>query len=167
MRATKRDRDEGRTAKFDLEAFLPYELSVVSNRVSRTFARRYADAFGLSIPEWRVMAMVGRYAPLSSNQICERTAMDKAKVSRAVSRLIEAGHLARSTNPQDQRLIQLTFTATGRRVYDAIVPLAQEIEAELMAAFAPGEREVLRTLLHKLDARVSGLGTPPDAAGED
>lgn len=156
-----------RAAGFDLEAFLPYELSVVSNRVSRTFARRYADAFGLSIPEWRVMAMVGRYAPLSSNQICERTAMDKAKVSRAVSRLIAAGYLSRGTHPADQRLIQLDFTAAGRRVYDSIVPLAQEIEAELMAAFEPGEREVLRRLLRKLDARVSSLGTPADAAGED
>ncbi|MDR6293554.1 MULTISPECIES: MarR family winged helix-turn-helix transcriptional regulator [Inquilinus] len=162
-----RERGGQAAAEFDLEAFLPYELSVVSNRVSRTFARRYADAFGLSIPEWRVMAMVGRHAPLSSNQICERTAMDKAKVSRAVSRLIEAGHLARGTNPQDQRLIQLTFTAAGRRVYDAIVPLAQEIEAELMAAFEPGERETLRRLLRTLDARVSHLGTPAAADGED
>lgn len=160
-------RNREKAGDFDLEAFLPYELSVVSNRVSRTFARRYADAFGLSIPEWRVMAMVGRYAPLSSNQICERTAMDKAKVSRAVARLIDAGHLTRNTNPADQRLIQLSFTAAGRRVYEAIVPLAQEIEDELMGAFAAGEREALRVLLRKLDARVSGLGTPPDAGGED
>lgn len=162
-----RERDGRMAADFDLEAFLPYELSVVSNRVSRSFARRYADAFGLSIPEWRVMAMVGRYAPLSSNQICERTAMDKAKVSRAVSRLIAAGYLTRDTNPADQRLIMLTFTGAGRRVYESIVPLAFEIEAELMGAFAPGEREVLRNLLHKLDARVSVLGTPAAVGGED
>ncbi|MDH3476666.1 MAG: MarR family transcriptional regulator, partial [Rhodospirillales bacterium] len=39
---------------FDLETFLPYRLSVVTNRVSRAFARRYSAEFGLSVPEWRV-----------------------------------------------------------------------------------------------------------------
>lgn len=164
MPPRKSDPDD---APLILQDFLPYRLSVVTEGVSSLFATRYQERFGLSIPEWRVMAMVGRYAPLSSNQICERTAMDKAKVSRAVSRLIAAGHLSRGTHPADQRLIQLDFTAAGRRVYDSIVPLAQEIEAELMAAFEPGEREVLRRLLRKLDSRVSSLGTPADAAGED
>ena len=46
---------------FRLEDFLPYQLSVAANRVSRLFARRYSEAFGLSIPEWRVIAVVGRF----------------------------------------------------------------------------------------------------------
>ena len=48
-----------------LEAFLPYRLSVASNLVSRASARRYQSAFGLSIPEWRVIAVLGRFAPAS------------------------------------------------------------------------------------------------------
>ena len=41
---------------FDLDAFLPYRLAKLASRVSRGFAQEYSARFGLSIPEWRVMA---------------------------------------------------------------------------------------------------------------
>ena len=139
---------------FDLERFLPYRLSVVTNRISRAFAGRYSAEFGLSIPEWRVIAVVGGFAPLSSNEICRLTEMDKAKVSRAVTRLAAAGLLSRKPDPTDQRLIQLAFTKKGRKVYDAIVPRARALERELTEALAPGERTVLERVLVKLHARL-------------
>ena len=72
---------------FRLEDFLPYRLSVAANRVSRRFADRYGAAFGLSIPEWRVMAVLGRFGRLPGREIAACTAMDKVKVSRAVQGL--------------------------------------------------------------------------------
>ena len=66
--------DVKRPAGFDLESFLPYRLSVTTNRVSRAFAAQYEQEFGISIPEWRAIAVLGAFAPLSSNEICERTA---------------------------------------------------------------------------------------------
>ena len=75
---------------FRLEDFLPYKLSVAANRVSRLFARRYFEAYGLSIPEWRVLAMVGRFGTLSPSAVGEWTAMDKVKVSRAAASLVDA-----------------------------------------------------------------------------
>lgn len=140
---------------FDLARFLPYRLSVTTNRISRAFARRYAADFGLSIPEWRVIAVLGSYAPLSSNQICRRAEMDKAKVSRAVTRLVSAGLLARKPNRDDQRLIELSLTRKGRAAYDAIVPLARQMERELTEALGPGERKTLDRLLAKLYQRAA------------
>ena len=107
----------------DLDDFLPYRLNVLAKRVSRELARRYEAQFGISIPEWRVMAILGREQPLSSNDIVERSAMDKAKVSRAVTSLVEAGLLSRDTHPSDQRLLrlpaylqQLDMESNGKRV---------------------------------------------------
>ena len=156
--AAKGKRAAGVSPDFRLEDFLPYRLSVVTNRISRAFARRYSHEFGLTIPEWRVLAVVGGFAPVSSNEICLRTEMDKAKVSRAVTRLAAAGLLKRSPDPADQRLIRLTFTAKGRRVYDAIVPRALAMERELVAALKPREREVLEQALAKLYDRVTDGG---------
>lgn len=146
---------------FDLNHFLPYRLSVTTNRVSRALARRYSEEFGLSIPEWRVMAVLGSYAPLSSNRICRLTEMDKAKVSRAVTRLVSAGLLARKPGRDDQRLIELSFTRKGRAAYEAIVPLAREMERELTDALAPGERKTLDRLLAKLYARAAEAADRP------
>ena len=145
------------TEPFVLDGFLPYRLSVVSNRVSRAIAQRYSAEFGLSIPEWRVMAVLGDAAPLSSNAICERTAMDKAKVSRAVSRMTAAGLLLRRAEPEDQRLIRLSLSRKGRAIYEKIVPRARALEAALTEALRPEERRQLHRLLHKLDRRVNEL----------
>jgi DNA-binding MarR family transcriptional regulator len=77
----------------ELERFLPYRLSVLSNRLSNAIARSYEQRFQLSVTEWRVIAVLGRFPGLSANEVAERTAMDKVAVSRAVARLLESGRL--------------------------------------------------------------------------
>src|SRR5689334_9107396 len=87
----------------ELERFLPYRLSVLSNRISTAIARVYARRFRLTIPEWRTMAVLGRFGAMSANGVCERTAMDKVRVSRAVARLTAAGRIARRVDAADRR----------------------------------------------------------------
>ena len=74
---------------FELARFLPYRLSVVTEQISRLVASTYAERFGLSVPEWRVIAHLGYSTSLSALAIAERTAMDKVKVSRALARLTD------------------------------------------------------------------------------
>ena len=62
-------------ALLDLEHFLPYRLSVLSNRISQTIAETYVERFGIAIPEWRVIAVLGRHPGLSANGVAVRTAI--------------------------------------------------------------------------------------------
>ncbi|HXA26388.1 MAG TPA: MarR family transcriptional regulator, partial [Acetobacteraceae bacterium] len=112
---------------FRLEEFLPYRLSVAANRVSRLFARRYSEAYGLSIPEWRVLAMIGRFGTLSPSAVGEWTAMDKVKVSRAAASLVARGLLRQTQDPRDGRGRLLHLTRKGATVYQGVVPLACEL----------------------------------------
>jgi len=150
----------------ELGRFLPYRLSVVSNLVSKAFARRYETAFGLSIPEWRVMAVLGRYAPASSADICTRTAMDKAKVSRAVARLVSTGLVSRKDNPLDQRQNMLALSRKGRGVYQQIIPLARAMEREVLESLSAEEVRQLDALLTKLRARAEAMA-PGGGEGVD
>jgi DNA-binding MarR family transcriptional regulator len=143
--------------EFRLELFLPYRLSVLANRLSREFARRYQDEFGLSIPEWRVIAVLGAFAPLSSNEIGDKTEMDKAKVSRAVAALLKSGRIERAAHPTDQRLIQLTLSRQGRKIYEAIVPRALELEAALTGGMSRKEQAQIRALLDRLGERIDSV----------
>jgi DNA-binding MarR family transcriptional regulator len=138
-----------------LESFLPYRLSVLTNRVSRGLARTYAERFGLSVPEWRVLAVLGRFPNLSANEVAERSAMDKVMVSRAVARLLRAGLLTRESDRRDRRRSVLTFTATGAAVYGRIVPLALAYQENLLAALSADEVAALDRLIAKLDRRVA------------
>ena len=150
-------RSARQSGEFRLELFLPYRLSVLANRLSREFARRYQDEFGLSIPEWRVIAVLGAFAPLSSNEIGGKTEMDKAKVSRAVAALLKSGRIERTAHPTDQRLIQLTLSRPGRKIYEAIVPRALELETALTKGMSRQELGQIHELLDRLAERTRSI----------
>jgi DNA-binding MarR family transcriptional regulator len=129
-----------RSADFDLESFLPYRLSVTTNRVSRAFAAQYEQEFGISIPE-----------------ICERTAMDKAKVSRAVATLVKRGLIEREPHETDQRLIQLALSKAGRKIYEAIIPRARAIEAQVTEGLSRADVAALHRILDRIAAQLDEI----------
>lgn len=133
-----------------LEDFLPYRLSVLSNRVSRAIAARYANAFALTIPEWRVIAVLGRMPGQSATSIAEATEMDKVAVSRAIARLIAARRVASETDPSDGRRQILQLSGTGEILHAKIAPMALAAERKLLAALSTRERGELDRLLERL-----------------
>jgi DNA-binding MarR family transcriptional regulator len=133
-----------------LRNFLPYRLSVLSNTVSRKIADLYDREFGLSIWQWRVMAVLGENAGITATEVGQVTAMDKVAVSRAVSGLIDSGHVARKASAEDGRRSILSLTAKGKGVYDKIVPIALGAERDLVETLSAAEQEQLARLMEKL-----------------
>lgn len=146
----------------DLEHFLPYRLSVLSNRISQAIATRYAQRFGIGVTEWRVVAVLGRYPDLSAGEVAARTAMDKVAVSRAVARLLERGLVQRDTHGDDRRRSVLALSRSGQRIYDEIAPLALDLERRLLSRLDRDERAALDALLDKLAGGVAHLADEAD-----
>ena len=126
---------------FDLDRFIPYRLSVAAQKTSEALARQYRDRFGISIPEWRVLAHLAAAAgDVSVRDIERRVAMEKSKVSRAASRLEAAGYVAKRGAENDRRLVSLALTEKGEELMRELLPLAEayqrEIENRLGAALA-------------------------------
>ncbi|AMX04115.1 MarR family transcriptional regulator [Microbulbifer thermotolerans] len=147
--------ETGTAARGDLhlEKFLPYRLSVLSNRVSNAIAQAYGARFDLTIPAWRVMAILGRYPGLSAAELVEQTAMDKVAISRAVSSLLKNDYITRSEDPADRRRQVLNLSELGWKVYERIVPLAQQYESDLISSLSVEEREQLDGIIEKLMSR--------------
>lgn len=137
-------------APLELENFLPYRLSILSNTVSQSIAAEYQDRFELSMTEWRVMAVLGRFAELSAREVAERTAMDKVAVSRAVARLVEAGRVDRSIHDGDKRRSVLKLSEAGWAIHDEVAPMARAHERDLLAKLDETERSQLNSILDKL-----------------
>jgi DNA-binding MarR family transcriptional regulator len=147
-----------RNQKLHLEKFLPYRLSVLSNTVSSAIASAYFANFGLSIPEWRVMAILAANPGLSAAEVTARTAMDKVAVSRAVAALLAAGRLRRTTVPADRRRTHLALTPAGASVYARVVPMALEYERRLVAPLSKRDRATLDRILRELLGRAVEIG---------
>ena len=140
-----------------LPAYLPYRLSVASNKVSGLIAKAYQSRFGLSIQEWRVIAVLGEGTPLTAQAICEATAMDKVSVSRAIRALDDRDLVRRTQRESDRRASDVVLTGEGRRIYDEIAPLALDYERALLEGLSAGEREILVELLERLERRADQL----------
>jgi DNA-binding MarR family transcriptional regulator len=137
-------------ALLELETFLPYRLSVLSNTLSQAIARVYDKRFGLSVTEWRAMAVLGHRADLSGREVAERTAMDKVAVSRALARLLSKGLIERGVASSDKRRSVLRLSTEGWAIYDQVAPLALEHEQRLLSHLSSEEREWLARILDTL-----------------
>ncbi|MEE2526246.1 MarR family transcriptional regulator [Hyphobacterium sp. HN65] len=146
-----------RDATLRLEAYLPYRLSVASNRASRWVARSYEAKFGLSIWQWRVIAVLGGAERLTAQDLATATAMDKVTVSRAVNALIERGLVARKKHESDGRSAFLELTGPGRSVYEEVAPVALQHEADLLDGFSAEEIDQLTALLERIEKRAEDL----------
>ncbi len=143
-----------------LEDFLPYRLAILSHTVSSLIARVYDKRFGLTIPEWRVIAIVGRFPGLSAVEVAERTMLDKVAISRAVTKLIKANRIEREFADADRRRSILTLSEEGRKVHDEVAPLALEMEQDLLHGLSDSQIDTLNTVTERLLARARLISSP-------
>jgi len=152
---------QGGSLLFELNEFLPYRLSLLTNTVSAGIARSYRDQHEISVIEWRIMAVLGRYPGLTASEIGERTAMDKVAISRAVKNLVARGLLQRVTDPLDRRRIHLELSPDqGQNLLAEIIPLAQDYEKQLMESLTREDQLHLSAMLKALQQKAESLNPP-------
>jgi DNA-binding MarR family transcriptional regulator len=143
---------------FELSRFLPFRLTVLSNRLTRRVARFYGQRFKLSAPEWRTMAVLGQHGAMSANSVIVQTTMDKVRVSRAVAKLLKASYITRDADPQDRRRAILALTPKGVEIFHQIVPLVQDVEAEILAVLSIEDRAGLDRALARIEVFLDKSG---------
>jgi DNA-binding MarR family transcriptional regulator len=112
----------------------------------------------LTIPEWRVLAVLADKPSLTAAEISTRTAMDKVAVSRAVAQLLARRAIVRRTSAQDRRRAHLELSAAGLEVYANVAPVARAYERELLGPLSRAERRALDRLLTILLGRAAEIG---------
>lgn len=165
--AEKRDLNQPGSADLspiELEGFLPYRLNVLATSVSQSLARVYGERFGISIPEWRVLATLGQFREITAREIGLHSHMHKTTVSRAVAALADRHLIARRQNNADMREAFLTMTPRGHTIYLQIVPLARAFAEQLSEGLSRDELQLLDGLISKLMGRVTHFENTGDAA---
>ncbi len=140
-----------------LESFLPYRLSLLSNTVSGNIAATYQDKFGISMAQWRIIAVLAEYPNTSADEVCQRTQIEKSVVSRAIASLLERHLISRKFDKKDKRRSILRLSETGLTVYDEVMPVTETFEKKLLATLSREERKSLSSLLNKLQAGADAI----------
>lgn len=145
-------------APIRLEEFLPYRLNQLASEVSQSLAQAYGEAFGISVPEWRILATLGQFGMVTARDIGTHSRMHKTMVSRAVATLERRGLIVREANQADLREAFLSLTPEGKALYRKIVPLARGFAADLCQDLSPEDLARLNILLDRLSERVRSFG---------
>jgi DNA-binding MarR family transcriptional regulator len=137
-------------APIAIRDLLSYRLHVVANLMSRGAAMRYRREFDVTLWEWRIIALLGGYAPLSLNELARSAGLDKSQASRVVSGLIERSLVLRNADENDGRGIRLSLSKAGRRVYTGLMNAAAERNAAFLSRLTRDERACFDQMLAKL-----------------
>ena len=151
------DAFEKETRFLRLQDYFPYQLAVASNQVSRMVARHYQSRFGLTIWEWRVIAVLAEGRSISAQLLSEAAAMDKVTVSRAVKALLDRALISRKRDETDRRSSLLKLTRKGRETYEKVAPLALEAETALFEGENETELKRLAELLNRLKIKAGSI----------
>lgn len=155
---------------FNLDDFLPYQVSVLSARMNRLLSKVYGAQHGLSIPEWRVLVHVARREKMSVRDIHKCVNLEKPAVSRAVAKLEATGLLKKTASELDHRLVDIELTQAGIEVLNDITPKALSFENDLFRAFSDADRQQLEALIerlhHELDSHPDATPRKPRADGK-
>ena len=135
-----------------MSSYLPYQLAIISNRLSRALEDTYGKRHQLSRPEWRTLALLAESASCFASDLVVHSGMDAVAVHRAVKKLESLGLRARENNAQDRRSNPLTLTVDGQKVYEDVVPHALALENQLLESLGKQERAALVSALGKLMA---------------
>jgi DNA-binding MarR family transcriptional regulator len=139
-----------------LEDFLPHQLNVLSSLVSQALTRVYG-AYGIGVPEWRVLVTLGQFGVMTGKAIGAHTYMHKTKVSRAVAQLEQRKLLTRRANRDDLREAFLSLSPAGRTVYEELAPRARAFTDRLAEAVAAADRAAFDRAIAQLTERSAKL----------
>ncbi len=139
--------------RMKLQDFFPYQLAQLAEAVSRSVATVYADRFGLTRDEWRILAALAEQGQMQGSDLGPHASLDKMQVSRALARMEEAGLIVREPSPHDARARIVKPTAQARKLYRKIVPMVEQRESFLLEALSKTEREALMSAMQKVRER--------------
>jgi DNA-binding MarR family transcriptional regulator len=145
-----------------LEEFPTFILGRLAHAIQRDITSGYLDEFGLSAPQWRILAALAAYTPIAFSELVKLSMSDKALVSRAVQSLAGAGLAQADADPEHGKKLVCRITPKGRRLYQRVLPRAQQAQASILALLEREERVALHAALVKLR---EALGATPPARG--
>jgi DNA-binding MarR family transcriptional regulator len=135
----------------EIKDLISYQLHTVANLLSRGAELRYRREFGVSLWEWRTVALLGASdEPHSLGHLARAAGIDKSQMSRVVSGLAKRKLVMRDANDEDGRGVHLRLSKTGRKLYEGLIGAAAERDQAFRNCLSTKERDVFERVLAKL-----------------
>ncbi|WP_161594621.1 MarR family winged helix-turn-helix transcriptional regulator [Marimonas lutisalis] len=148
---TQPDSDAHPAGPLPLHQFLTYRLSRVQAKLNAQATRLLRDTSGITLAQWRVIALIGAAGQTRLSALAREAALDKGLVSRNLKTLIGDGLVSTRTDDSDHRAQILQLTRTGQDIYERTLPIMQARQKRLRDGLSETELESFRRVLDHLE----------------
>lgn len=142
---------------FDLNSYIPCQLAAVSHSIRRSLACVLEEQFDISLPEWKVLAIVAKNPNLSAVSVAGLAQIDTVAVSRAVTKLLDRNLILRELDTQDRRCSMLKLSSEGVELHNRITPFAAGLQTDLLKDLSDDEKRVLKKAIKSLQVTATHL----------
>jgi DNA-binding MarR family transcriptional regulator len=140
---------------------LPYRLLLLARMIDRQAARQLSSAFGLTLAEWRVLAFVCASGPSSASTIGRSGGIDRAEISRAVSRLEDRKLAVRESDRDNRRKLIISPTGQGKSLFDKVIADRRAFFRALLQDIPEADRLAVERSMRAMASRLHELDTQP------
>jgi DNA-binding MarR family transcriptional regulator len=159
-------------SNLNVEDFLTFRITRLSNALRTGLTKRYLEEFELSLPEWRLLALIARFAPLRFSEVTSRSSMDKGQVSRTLREMAKKGltkmKSIRTPGTRSAEAlaapVMVSITPKGKALYAAVLPVARRRQAEILMTLSESERVALYSTLQKLFTTIGSAALSQEEA---
>jgi DNA-binding MarR family transcriptional regulator len=106
---------------------------------------------GLTPPQFYVLATIGYAGSLPFGEIGAKMMVTVSNLTGIVDRLEEKNLVARQRDEKDRRVVHVTLTEKGTRLYKATIPLFEKSISQLFATLDMPRQKELSALLRNLN----------------
>ena len=137
-----------------LDDYLPYLVNRVGVRLVATFAPAAAE-HGLSVPMWRVLAVLAQHGAQRQIDLAQRTSIDASTLSRLIKTVQALGYVTRTRSRPSGREVAVALTPRGQAVVRGLIPIALDCEESAARDLTARERASLKALLRRVHDSLS------------
>lgn len=109
---------------------------------------------GLDVSEWKVMLILGTFAPLSTKDIAAQSSLDKPTISRTTERLVARRLITSATDPGDRRKVSLKLTKTGQDKFVRLLHALSSWDTVLLECLSAKQIAALDEIVRLIEARI-------------
>ncbi|WP_300532301.1 MarR family winged helix-turn-helix transcriptional regulator [uncultured Mameliella sp.] len=143
--------DTGGSLRAPLANFLTYRFARVQSKLNAQASRILREHSGVTITQWRIIAVIGDGGHCTSAQLSRMTAMDKGLISRNVKSLSAEGYLTVTRDRTDNRALYLDLTDKGREIFARTMPRMQARQKALRAYLNESQLDLLMQTFDTLE----------------
>ncbi len=134
-----------------LRQFLTYRLVRLQSRLNVQASRYLAEHAGITLTDWRIIAMIDSLDNTTLTYLNRETGLDKGQLSRKLRSLTSRGLVSSQQDNQDSRVQHLTLTAEGKSIVDAMLPRMRARQRFLTGTLTEDELSALHRSIDKLE----------------